>query len=157
LDPIQIDLAKLSGASAVLLITDILDDSGLLKLYEYAAHSGLDALVEAHEPQNIRRAGELGAKIIGINNRNLFTLEESLNHSLENAHLIPEDAVKLSLSSVKTRADAQKIANAGFDGILIGGVLMKAFNRRAALNSFKGVEKHIPAEKERPSVSVFDM
>ena len=141
IDPIQIDMAKLNGASAVLLITEILDDKQLLALYEYSAKLGLDALVEAHKIDNVKRAAELDAKIIGINNRNLFTFEEDLKHSLVCREFLPDAAAKISLSSCKTREDAIFIAKAGYDGILMGGVLMKAFNKRAALNSFLGVGK----------------
>lgn len=141
IDRIQIDLAKLSGASAVLLITDILDDRQLLDLYEYTYKQGIEALVEAHLPENIKRAVELQAEIIGINNRNLFKFEEDLKHSMKNVYLIPEETVKLSLSSIRTRDDALNIARYGFDGILIGAVLMKAFNKKAALNSFLGIPK----------------
>lgn len=141
LDKVQIDLAKLSGASAVLLITDILDDKSLLELYEYTYSIGLEALVEAHLLENIKRAVQLQAQIIGINNRNLFTFEEDLNHSRKNVYLIAEDTVKLSLSSFRSREDAVNIARFGFDGILIGAVLMKAFNKKAALNSFLRIPK----------------
>jgi indole-3-glycerol phosphate synthase len=141
IDRIQIDLAKLSGASAVLLITEALDDHALEDLYRYAYSIGLDCLVEAHYPENIRRASELKAEIIGINNRNLFTFEESLNHSIEQAHLLPEASVKLSLSALRSREDMVRLAEANFDGILAGTVLMKAFNKKAALNSFLGVSK----------------
>jgi indole-3-glycerol phosphate synthase len=141
IDLIQIDLAKLSGASAVLLITDILDDKTLLNLFEYAHSAGLEALLEAHDPQNIKRAGEIGAKIVGINNRNLFTFEEDLNHSIKNIGLIPNGAARLSLSSINSKEDALKMADAGFDGVLIGSALMKAKNRNKALQDFKGINR----------------
>ncbi len=98
-------------------------------------------IVEAHLPENIKRAVGLDAKIIGINNRNLFTFEEDLNHSLREVYLIPEDTVKISLSSIRSREDAIKTARCGFDGVLLGAVLMKAFNKKAALNSFLKIPK----------------
>lgn len=143
IDPIQIDLAKLSGASAVLLITDILSDSDLERLYLYAGKIGLDALVEAHHPENVKRAAAFGPEIIGINNRNLFTLEEDLRHSERMREFLPEGSVKLSLSSVQCREDAEKVASWGYDGVLAGAVFMKAFNKRAAVHSFTGIGKTV--------------
>lgn len=138
-DKIQIDLAKLSGASAVLLIADILEDGPLNELYRYARDAGMDVLMEGHNPENIRRAVETGARIIGINNRDLFTMDEKKKHAIENIRLIPEDRLKFSLSSINSREDALHAAKAGFDGILIGTVLMKAFNKKAAVNSFLSI------------------
>ncbi len=141
IDRIQIDLALISGASAVLLITEIMDDKSLLDLYEYAGSLGMDALVEAHFPQNVKRAAELGAEIIGINNRNLANLEENPRHAEELAPLIPSGIVKLSLSSCKDREDAIRFAKAGFDGILVGGVIMKSRDRSAAIKNFLNIPK----------------
>ncbi|MEJ5283924.1 MAG: indole-3-glycerol-phosphate synthase [Brevinematia bacterium] len=141
IDKIQIDMAVLSGASAVLLISDILDDKKLEELYEYTISKKIDVLVEAHSVENIKRAIQLNPSIIGINNRNLFTLEEDLNHSIKVREFLPDDILKIALSSVKSREDAIKMAEAGYDGILIGSVIMKAFNKSAALNSFKKIEK----------------
>jgi indole-3-glycerol phosphate synthase len=141
IDRIQIDLAAISSASAVLLITEILDDESLLDLYEYAGSLGLDALVEAYFPQNVKRAVELGAEIIGINNRNHTTLEENPRHAEELAHHIPSGIVKLSLSSCKDSEDAIRIAKAGFDGILVGGVIMKSKDRSAAIKNFLNIPK----------------
>lgn len=139
IDKIQIDLAKLSGASAVLLISDILEDQPLRELYQYARDAGLDVLMEGHRPENIRRAVDTGAEMIGINNRDLFTMEEKKKHSVENIRLIPEGRLKFSLSSIHSREEALQVAKAGYDGILIGTVLMKAFNKKAAVNSFLNI------------------
>ncbi len=143
IDTVQIDMAILNGASAILLISDILNDMELLRLYEYAISRKIDVLLEAHEPENIKRSLALNPTIIGINNRNLFTLIEDLNHSLRVRELLPDDVLKISLSAVKSRKDAEKIAEAGYDVILIGSVIMKAFNKSAALNSFMKVEKNV--------------
>lgn len=139
LDRVQIDLAKLSGASAVLLISDILDDRQLADLYGYASEIGLDVLMEGHKPENIQRAVQSGAKIIGINNRDLSTMEEKKGHSAETVHLIPPDRIRISLSSIHSREEAVRIAQAGFDGVLIGTVLMKAYNKKAAVTSFLNI------------------
>lgn len=140
LDKIQIDLAKLSGASAVLLIAEILDDRKLTSLYEYALSVNLDVLLEVHDKENIKRAYKIKAKIIGINNRNLKTMKEDLNYSLKMAKYLPEESIKLSLSSFRTREDAVRAADVGFDGILVGASLMKAQNRKEALKNFLNIE-----------------
>lgn len=126
IDPMQITLARDNGASAILLITDILEDKELDLLYHTALDLGLDVLTEAYSPENIKRAVELGANIIGINNRNLFTFEININHSVKYIGLIPEDRIRLSLSAVQNRDDAIILAKAGFDGILVGSSLMKS-------------------------------
>ncbi len=141
IDKIQIDMAVLNGASAILLIADILDDNSLIELYEYAYSKNIDVLLEAHSVENIKRAVEIKPKIIGINNRNLFTLHEDLNHSIRVREFLPDDIIKLSLSSVKSREDALKIAENGYDGILVGSVIMKAYNKSAAINSFLKIKK----------------
>lgn len=138
---LQIDLARQKMASAVLLIAEALSDSLLEDLYNYAQGLGMDCLVEAHEPRQISRVAEFGARVAGINNRNLRTLEENPGHALANAHLMSKNALKLSLSSLKMREEAEKLAAAGFDGVLAGTVLMKAFNIKAAVKSFKGIKK----------------
>jgi len=143
IDTIQIDLAIISGAAAILLISDILDDEKLLRLYEYALAKKIDVLLEAHKPENVKRCIELGGRIIGINNRDLFTLEENVNHAFDMLEILPADCLKIALSSIKSREVAQKYADAGYDGILIGSVIMKAFNKSAALNSFMGIKKKV--------------
>ncbi len=126
LDPFQIDQARENGASAVLLISDILDDTELMSLYHYARDMEMDVLLEAHHPENIERCVELRAPIIGINNRNLRTFEIDLDHSIRVAPLLPDFAIKLSLSAVNTAEDAQRLVLAGYQGILAGSSLMRS-------------------------------
>ncbi len=140
-DRVQIDMALLNGASAVLLITEILDDDKLADLYGYALSKGLDALVEAHFQENVRRALDLKAGIIGINNRNLDTLEENPLNAVILSRLIPAGTVRLSLSSCKNRTDAVNLAEAGLDGVLVGGAVMKAGDRKAAISQFLNIPK----------------
>ena len=99
----------------------------------------LDVLLEAHLPDNIKRAADIKPEIIGINNRSLFTFEENLEHSVKYAHLLPKESIRLSLSSFKDRKDAELIAQAGFNGILIGTALMKSSNITESLKSFRDV------------------
>lgn len=141
IDRVQVDMALASGASAVLLITEALDDALLENLYVYTKSLGLDALVEAHFSRNVKRAVDLGARIIGINNRNLDTLEENPGNAAALSALIPEGRLKLSLSSCRTRADAEGLAEAGLDGVLIGGAVMAAKDRKAAVLQFLNIRK----------------
>lgn len=124
LDEIQLEMAAQSGADLVLLITEILDDDNLFDLYESAKRLGLMPFVEAHKPENIEKAVALGAEIIGINNRDLFTFEIDVTYSSKYIHLIPNGRKRFSLSGVEKREQAVAIRDCGFDGILVGSFLM---------------------------------
>jgi indole-3-glycerol phosphate synthase len=137
IDPVQIELASRCNASAILLITDILDDNELVSLFEATKRAGMEALVEAHSPENIRRAVDLGAEIIGINNRNLFTFEVDLYHSIGNIEFIPDDRIRLSLSAVKSSQDIQLLKKAGFDGVLVGTSLMQSSDIGGMIRGFR--------------------
>jgi indole-3-glycerol phosphate synthase len=133
IDEVQIDLARECGASAILLIAEALDEKALNRLYRYAKDSGLDVLMEAHERENIPRAVATGARVVGINNRNLKTMETSLEHSINLIGLIPRDRVRLSLSAVETPEDVKRLLDAGFDGALVGSSLMRSPDSAAKL------------------------
>lgn len=141
IDPVQIDLAIANNASAILLISEILDDKELQSLYEYASTRGIEILLEAHKKENVKRCVELGAKIIGINNRNLFTLEEDINTTIEMRSLLPDGIIKLALSSIKSREDAIRVAEAGYDGILVGSVIMKSQDKLSTIKNFLEIRK----------------
>jgi len=129
IDKVQVDLAKIYGASSVLLITEALNDNDLLSLYEYSLKLNLDVLLEAHFKENIIRAIQLGAKIIGINNRNLITLEENYKYSIIMRDLLPDNVIKLSLSGINDINQIYEIANCNYDGVLIGTFFMKSINQ----------------------------
>ncbi|OHD54950.1 MAG: hypothetical protein A2Y33_03070 [Spirochaetes bacterium GWF1_51_8] len=135
-DPLQIDLAAEYGASAVLLIAEVLDDTELLKLLRHAERRGMDVLMEAHAPGNIERAVSSGAKIVGINNRDLTTFELDPEYALRYIGMIPADRIRLALSGVEVPADAEKFARAGFDGILVGTSLMRSADPGGAVKKF---------------------
>ncbi len=141
IDRVQVDMALESGASAVLLITEILDDIKLQDLYGYAGSLGLDCLVEAHFRENVERAVKLPSKIIGINNRDIDTLEENPGLALQMAGLIPPGIIKLGLSSCRSRSDAVLMAEEGLDGILVGGALMKSPDRSHAAAEFLNIKR----------------
>jgi indole-3-glycerol phosphate synthase len=136
IDPIQIYEAAVAGADAVLLIVAALDNALLGRLREVAEHElGLDALVEVHTSGELRRALDAGAKIIGVNNRNLKTFQVSLNTS---ERLITEarpDSIMISESGLQSAESLCRLRRLGFRGFLIGEALMRAGDPGTALRN----------------------
>jgi indole-3-glycerol phosphate synthase len=127
IDRRQIDVAKSAGADIILLIVAALPKARLLNLFNYAHLHDLEVLVEVHDEAELDVALELGAKLIGINNRNLHTFEVNL-HVTERlaSHVKASDIVLISESGVRTREDVTKVANVGAEGVLVGETLMRA-------------------------------
>jgi indole-3-glycerol phosphate synthase len=126
--------ARAAGADAVLLIVAALDDRQLAALSKAAADLGLAALVEVHDVEECRRATAAGARIIGVNNRNLRTLQVDLNASHEVAAVIPEGAIGVSESGLKTSADLQAMKALGYQAFLMGERFMVDADPGAALS-----------------------
>ena len=137
-DEYMIYEAKLLGASAVLLICAILDDAQLKAYRELCDGLGLSALVEAHDEQEVERALAAGARIIGVNNRNLkdFTVDTANSRRLRQR--IPKGVLFVSESGVRTAEDVAKLAEVGADAVLIGETLMRAPDKTAKLRELKG-------------------
>jgi indole-3-glycerol phosphate synthase len=121
------------GADAILLIVAILDDAELRGLRELASDFGMAALVEAHNAQELERAARSGARIIGINNRDLNTFRVSLDTSIDLAKSIPADVIKVSESGIFNAADIHRLMDAGFDAFLVGEHLVKSGDATQAL------------------------
>jgi indole-3-glycerol phosphate synthase len=121
----QIYEASVSGADAVLLIVAALNDDDLRKLYDAARDVQLDVLVEVHDLPEMERALDLGADLIGINNRNLQTFTTDLTTTEKLAEEVPDDVILVSESGLKDTADAQKALDSGVNAILIGETLMR--------------------------------
>ena len=134
-DEFQIYEAALIGADAILLIVAMLDDENLLKLYSLASGLGLDVLVGTHNLEELIRAAELGANIIGVNNRNLHSFEVSLETSRELAKFAPEESILIAEGGLKTKQDLVELKELGFNGFLIGESLMTAENTGEFLRS----------------------
>lgn len=136
-DPYMIYEAKVLGASAVLLICSILEKEQLKEYRQIAEDLGLSALVEAHDEAEIAEALEAGARIIGVNNRNLkdFTVDTENSRKLRN--MIPKEVLFVSESGVKTPEDVQKLREIGADAVLIGETLMRAADKKAELEYLK--------------------
>lgn len=138
LDPYQLLQARAAGADAVLLIAEILDDPTLASLLREATALGLHALVEIHEPDNLQRAVRNGARIIGINNRNLQTFETSLQHTLDLCRRLPSSIVLVSESGIRKREDVLRLQYAGVHAVLVGETLMRASDIGMKLDELRG-------------------
>ena len=126
LDEIQIAESAAAGADAILLIVAALDQSGLVALLETAETYQLDALVEVHTLEELDRALETNARIVGINNRNLATFEVDLGVTERLSEEVPDGIVLVSESGIKTAEDLARIKACGVDAVLIGEALMRA-------------------------------
>jgi indole-3-glycerol phosphate synthase len=137
IDAIQIYEAAVAGADAVLLIVAALDDAVLNDLREVAeGQFGLDALVEVHTSIELRRALNAGARIVGVNNRNLQTFQVSLETSERLIAEAPHDRIMLSESGLQSAESFCRLHNLGFHGFLIGEALMRATDPEKALRDF---------------------
>ncbi|HEV8160171.1 MAG: indole-3-glycerol phosphate synthase TrpC [Acidobacteria bacterium] len=140
-DEFQIYEAAEIGADVVLLIAAMLDDEVFTKLHRLAERDlGLDVLVEVHTLEELERIKRTGAKIIGINNRDLHSFKVSLDVSRRLIKHAPEDALMIAESGLKTREDLLELRGLGFRGFLIGEVLMRTKNVAAKLNEFAEVK-----------------
>jgi indole-3-glycerol phosphate synthase len=132
-DEYQLHESLEAGADAVLLITAILDDTSLARLIRLATELGLDALVEVHTKSELERAASAGARVIGINNRDLRDFTVDLATSLSLAPLAPKGAILVSESGISTDRDIALLSSAGFNGFLIGEHFMRAAEPGEAL------------------------
>lgn len=138
IDEVQIDYAKAAGASVILLIVAALNDAQLRSLHAYATVQNLEVLVEVHNVEELQRALQIGAKIVGVNNRNLKTFEVNLSHTKEIAEQIPHSRIAfISESGIWDVEDAQFVANAGAKGILVGESLMRSGDVKNSLQSLQ--------------------
>ncbi|HZI18451.1 MAG TPA: indole-3-glycerol phosphate synthase TrpC [Pyrinomonadaceae bacterium] len=138
-DEYQVYEAAAAGADAVLLIAAALDDATLLGLRRLAEDSlGLDALVEVHDGEEMRRAEGAGARLVGVNNRNLRTFEVRLETSEALAGLAPAGAVLVSESGINTREDVSRLRACGYGAFLVGESLMRSGRPAEALRVLRG-------------------
>lgn len=137
-DEYQIYEAKLIGADAVLLICSLLDTKVLHNYIKICNELGLSALVEAHTEEEVLSALEAGARVIGVNNRNLQTFEVDLNNSIRLRNLVPKDIIFVAESGIKTAEEITKLRTAGVNAVLIGETLMRSPNKREILTELRG-------------------
>ena len=137
-DELMIYEAKLLGAAAVLLICAILDDDDLKRYVALCHELGLSALVEAYEPEEVPRALATGARVVGVNNRDLRTFEVDFGRSIDLRPLVGPDRLFVSESGVETADDVARLREAGVDAVLIGETLMRAEDKRTKLAELRG-------------------
>jgi len=132
-DEYQLYESLLAGADAVLLIVGILEDELLGSLIDLADKLELNALVEVHSADEMKRAIRAGATMIGVNNRDLTTFAVDLETSIDLVRLAPENALLVSESGIRTGSDIRRLKSAGFNAFLVGEQLMRAADPGAAL------------------------
>lgn len=137
-DEYMIFQAAAYGAAAVLLICAILNDEQLKEYRELAEELGMDALVEAHDEEEAERALKSGARIIGVNNRDLKTFQVDMQNSIRLRKLAPENVVFVSESGIKTSDDIRKLYDNQVDAVLIGETLMRSQDKKSALEELNG-------------------
>jgi indole-3-glycerol phosphate synthase len=137
-DPLQILEARAAGADAVLLIVRILTVMQLASLHAMVRGLGMTALVEVHNGQELDRALRVDARVIGVNNRDLATLETSLDVSLGLARRLPPDRLLVAESGIRTAADVDRLAAAGVQAILVGESFLRAPDVEAAAAALIG-------------------
>lgn len=137
-DEYMIYEAKILGASAVLLICAILSEEQIKSYISICDGIGLSALVEAHDEHEVHKALNAGARIIGINNRNLKDFSVDTGNSRRLRELISRDVLFVSESGVSCAEDVAKLREIGADAVLIGETLMRALDKKAKLNELRG-------------------
>lgn len=137
-DEYMIYEAKVLGASAVLLICSILTPAQLRDYQAVCDGLGLSALVEAHDEAEVRMALDAGARIIGVNNRNLKDFTVDTENSRRLRAMIPPSVLFVSESGVKTPADVENLRQVGADAVLIGETLMRAADKKSKLSELRG-------------------
>ena len=139
-DEYMIYEANILGASAVLLICSILTKEEIKRYISICDGLGLSALVEAHDEKEVQMALESGARIIGVNNRNLKDLSVDTDNSNKLRSLIPEDVIYVSESGIKEASDVQSLREAGVNAVLVGETLMRARDKEQKLKELKGIK-----------------
>jgi indole-3-glycerol phosphate synthase len=138
--PLQIHEAVIAGADAILLIVAALDDDQLRRLHDEARAFQLDVLVEVHDLREMERALELGADLIGINNRNLKTFQIDLATTEQLAEEAPDEVLLVSESGIRSLEDARRVLDAGANAVLIGESLMRAMDPSREIEAYLALE-----------------
>ena len=131
--------AKILGAKAVLLICAILDDRELAEYIKICDGLGLSALVEAHDGEEIKRALNAGARIVGVNNRNLKDFTVDISNAGKLRDMVPKNVIYVSESGIKDKYDIKNAYDSGADAVLIGETLMRATDKKQMLDELKSL------------------
>jgi len=138
IDSYQVNESRLYGADAVLLIAECLDDCLLKSLYREVIDLGMTPLVELHSEENLSRVLDLGATLIGINNRDLVTMKTDIGHVLKLQEKVPSECVLVAESGIRTRADVEQLEAAGVQAILVGESLLTSSDPSGAAAALLG-------------------
>ncbi|MGB4660464.1 MAG: indole-3-glycerol phosphate synthase TrpC [Mobilitalea sp.] len=137
IDEYQIYETKTIGADAVLLICTLLDTDTLKRYIGICNELGLSALVEAHTEEEVASARKAGARMIGVNNRNLQTFEVDLQNSIKLRSLVPPEIIFIAESGIRSTEDIQELCKAGVNAVLIGESLMRSENKKEMIQKLK--------------------
>lgn len=140
-DEYQIYQSKVLGANCILLIVSLLNKETLEKYINLATSLGLSTLVETHDEEEIKTALSAGAKILGVNNRNLKDFSVDLNNAKRLRELIPENVIYVAESGIASLSDAKMLKEAGADALLIGEFLMRSDDKALLIEKIKGAAK----------------
>ncbi len=140
IDEYQIYEAKFLGASAVLLICSLLDTETIKNYINICDMLGISALVEAHNENEIKSALMAGARIIGVNNRNLKTFDVDINNCKKLRELVPNEIIFVAESGIKTADDINILRNANVNAVLIGETLMRSTDKKTELDKLRGIK-----------------
>ncbi|KAF9571969.1 bifunctional tryptophan synthase trp1 [Mortierella alpina] len=149
-DTYQILEARVYGADTILLIVAMLSIEQLHSLYKFAVGLGIEPLVEVNNAQEMEVAIELGAKVIGVNNRNLHNFEVDMETTTKLVNMVPEGTILVALSGIKGREDVERYVEQGVGGVLVGEALMLSKDKRAFIRGLLGLS----AEEEPSKVLV---
>lgn len=138
-DPYLIYEAKLLGASCVLLIAALLDTDAIRQYKAVCDGLGLSALVEAHDERELYSALDAGARLVGVNNRDLRTFTVDIQNSIRLRKLVPENILFVAESGIQDSGDIQALRDAGVDGVLIGETLMRSSDKADMIRKLKGI------------------
>ncbi len=139
-DDYMIYEAKVIGADAVLLICSLLEEETIRDWISLCDSLGLSALVEAHDEEEVSMAARAGARMIGVNNRNLKTFQVDVRNCLRLREMVPPDVVFVAESGIQTREDVEVLERGDVNGVLIGETLMKRQDKAAAVRELRGEE-----------------
>ncbi|MDQ6835015.1 MAG: indole-3-glycerol phosphate synthase TrpC, partial [Actinomycetota bacterium] len=140
-DPYQVPEALAAGADAILLIVAALDVAELASLHELARSLGLGVLVEVHDRAQLQVAATLGPEMIGINNRDLTTLQVDIGRTLDLLPEVPTGTLSVAESGFRTPAELERLSAAGVDAVLVGEALMRASDIEVACRALAGPEQ----------------
>ena len=130
--------SKILGADAILLIAGVLDEITLMRCVNLAHNLGMSAIVETHSSMQVKKALRVGAKIIGVNNRDLKTFTVDIGNSERLRKLVPDNILFVAESGIKSNVEIERLKKANVNGVLIGETFMKAENKKQMLQQLKG-------------------